>query len=224
MHTQARGILRSLCICFSALALSCAVYAYSVQTAYAADSSSKHGAATSQGADQTTASATYDYQGNDVQIKMLTFNPAVSPAEDGATGGASGSASSLADAKSSAASDAANTSGYSNTLSDVTAADGFYTFTYAQTNGTGPDIAAYASRNAGNIKLYRVTDTNTELVASLGDDVLTLTGAAKTKEPSVQLPSDALTPGTYTLTFEAGYMANNGLTLGVPVSFTFTIQ
>lgn len=136
----------------------------------------------------------YGFQGNNLQIKMTSFDPQVV------------SSSSTA---------------YVNSLSNVTAVDGYYSFDITQNFGTGSDFAAFVTSNDSAINLYR--GQNSTPVCSLGDGTLNLVGTSQSNNVTVQIP-DILTAGNYTLTFDSNYQSANGRTLGATVSFTFTIS
>lgn len=143
----------------------------------------------------------YGWQGNALQIKMSSFDPQVNAG----------------------ASDPDNDI-YVNTLTGVVAENGYYSFGYSQSFGTGSNFEAYVERNWDNITLYRGQGQNKQLVASLGDGVLDLSGQAQSNDLAVQVPASALSAGNYTLTFEPTYQSNNGRMLDATISFTFSIS
>lgn len=141
----------------------------------------------------------YGWQGEDVQILMNSFDPTVNVSASDPENGI-----------------------YVNTLTGVQAANGFYSFAVSQSSGTGGNYAQFVSNNAGKITLTR--GQNATSVATLGDGILTLEGTAQSNDVTVQIPESALSSGNYTLTFDSGYKAGNGKTLGATVSFTFSIS
>lgn len=138
----------------------------------------------------------YGYQGNDLMIQMTSFSPAFNSYS--------------------------SSTGYSNSLTNVTATNDVISFNYLQNYGIGKNtISQYQALNAEQIVLKNSSGT---IVKRLGNGItLAQQGSSKTALIA-NVASTGLASGVYTLSFLPDYVAGNETSyLDTTVSFQFTL-